>query len=163
MVPLAPVGPPNLVRLSQACHGLVRQKWGFMCGGMAHACETLERGGFLACRQRPEVKCSLLVRYPTQNQDPLFLPGLLKDPHSTDRESGDHSAVGNSQAAVDDAKSSQVGNSIVVHSGPDLNIFSRSVQGQAKKTWPKELKSSETLTFSVDQSRAKGSKLGPRN
>ena len=127
MVPLAPVGPLNLVRLSQACHGLVRQKWGFMRGGMAHACETLERGGFLVCRQRPEVKCSLLVRYPAQNQDPLFLPGLLKDPHSTDRESGDPSAVGNSQSTVGGAESSQAGNGTFVHPGLYLNIFRRSV------------------------------------
>ena len=38
----------------------------------------LNKGGFLACRQRPEVKCSLLVRYSTKNQDPLFLPRLLQ-------------------------------------------------------------------------------------
>ena len=65
-----------------------------MRGGMAHACETLEQRGFLACRQRPAVKCSLLVRYPSKNQDPLFLLDYSKDRHSTDRESGDHSAVG---------------------------------------------------------------------
>ena len=109
-----------------------------MRGGMAHACETLERGGFLVCRQRPEVKCPLLVRYPAQNQDPLFLPGLLKDPHSADRESGDPSAVGNSQSTVGGAGSNQAGNSTVVHTGPYLNIFLRSVCGQAKKTWPRD-------------------------
>ena len=73
------------------------------------------------------MKCSLLVRYPAQNQDPLFLPGLLKDPHSTDRESGDPSAVGNSQFTVVGAESSQAGNSTVVHPGLYLNIFRRSV------------------------------------
>ena len=51
-----------------------------MRGGIAHACETLEQGGFLACRQRHEVKCSLLVHYPTKNQDPLFLLDCSKDP-----------------------------------------------------------------------------------
>ena len=49
---------------------------------------------------------SLLVRYPTQDQDPLFLPELPKDPHPTDRESGDHSAVGHRQEAVADVESS---------------------------------------------------------
>ena len=109
-----------------------------MRGGMAHACETLERGGFLACRQRPEVKCSLLVRYPAQNQDPIFLPGLLKDPHSTDRESGDHSAVGHCQEAMTLAESCQGGFKGVPLEGPYLHIFHRAVPETAKKTGPRD-------------------------
>merc|ERR1712120_102031 len=76
LVPLAPVGPPNSVRLSQACHGLVRQMWRFMRGGMSHACETLEQGGFLACRQRPAVKCSLLALYSAKTRT-RYSPGQL--------------------------------------------------------------------------------------
>ena len=45
-------------------------------------------------------ECSLLVRYQTQDRDPLFLPELPQDPHPTYRESGDHSAVGQRSEAV---------------------------------------------------------------
>ena len=50
LVPLAPVGPPNLVRLSQACHRLVRQKWRSYVRRKAQACETLHEGGLWLCR-----------------------------------------------------------------------------------------------------------------
>ena len=43
-VPLAPVGPPNSVRVSQACHGHVRHKWRF-CAEEAQEYETLNEGG----------------------------------------------------------------------------------------------------------------------
>ena len=47
LVPLAPVGPPNSVRLSQACHGLMRQIRRFYAmEEKSHACETLEQRGF---------------------------------------------------------------------------------------------------------------------
>merc|ERR1711895_46435 len=43
-VPLAPVGPPNSVRVSQACHRHVRHKWRF-CAEEAQEYETLNEGG----------------------------------------------------------------------------------------------------------------------
>merc|ERR1711895_421175 len=57
-------------------------------------------GGALALSMTPRSESSLLERYPTKDQDPLFLPELPKDPHPTNRESGDHSAVGHCQEAV---------------------------------------------------------------
>ena len=48
LVPLAPVGPPNFVRLSQACHRLVRQSGGYvLCLRVAQACETRNEGSKL--------------------------------------------------------------------------------------------------------------------
>jgi len=65
-----------------------------MRGGMAHACETLEQRGFLACRQRPAVKCSLLVRFSAKKPGPAIPLDYSEGRHSTNQESGDHSAVG---------------------------------------------------------------------
>ena len=78
-------------------------------------------------------ECSLLVRYQTQDQDPLFLPELPKDPHPTNRESGDHSAVGHCQEAVTVEESCPEG-IIAVHLGLYLHIFHREAPKPAKKT-----------------------------
>ena len=76
-----------------------------MCGGRHKRVKHFTRGGSGFVDDALS-ESSLLVRYQTQDQDPLFLPELPKDPHPTDRESEDHSAVGHRQEAVADVESS---------------------------------------------------------
>ena len=102
----------------------------------AQACETLHEGGLWLVDDALS-ESSLLVRYQTQDQDPKFLPELPKDPHPTNRESGDHSAVGHCQEAMTLAESCQGGFKGVPLEGPYLHIFHRAVPETAKKTGPR--------------------------
>ena len=96
-----------------------------MRGGMSHACETLEQGGFLACRQRPAVKCSLLVRYSAKTGT-RYSSGLLQG--SLLNRSGEWGPF-----------CSREGNREVLP-GLDLDNFpKRTVSGPVKKTWSKGL------------------------
>ena len=74
----------------------------------AQVCETLHEGGHWLDDDALS-ECSLLVRYQTQDQDPLFLPELPQDPHPTNRVSGDYSAVGHRLEAVTVVESCQDG------------------------------------------------------
>merc|ERR1711895_217511 len=96
-------------------------------------------GGALALSMTPRSESSLLERYPTKDQDPLFLPELPKDPHPTNRESGDHSAVGHCQEAVTYCRVQSGRITGVPLEGQYLHIFHRAVPEEAKKTRPKEL------------------------
>merc|ERR1711895_207882 len=98
-------------------------------------------GGALALSMTPRSESSLLERYPTKDQDPLFLPELPKDPHPTNRESGDHSAVGHSQDAVTYCRIQSGRIRGVPLEGQYLNIFHRAVSEAAKKTRPEEVTS----------------------
>merc|ERR1711895_163397 len=98
-------------------------------------------GGALALSMTPRSESSLLERYPTKDQDPLFLPELPKDPHPTNRESGDHSAVGHCQEAVTTDESCPGGIKGVPLEGLYHHIFHRAVPKSAKKTGPEELTS----------------------
>merc|ERR1711895_423845 len=69
----------------------------------------------------------------------MGLPELPKDPHPTNQESGDHSAVGHCQEAVTYCRVQSGRIKGVPLEGQYLHIFHRAVPEAAKKTRPKEL------------------------
>ena len=99
-VPLAPVGPPNSVRVSQACHWLLRHKWRFWRAEEGTRVWNTSRGGALACRWCPEINVHLLgvTRLKTRTRS-IFL-NYPMDATRLHRRVGDNSSVWHGQRTM---------------------------------------------------------------